>query len=157
MNSKTKKILGFVAITISALTLFAVIGAIFITTKTGKPDDLKPLLPILAITLGASLLILLTGIILLFSSRSSTVEISQKLANRNCPDCGKPMEHGYINGHWFQFRWTKDPNTVWATSGEPMSKMDVLHRPLLEAMRCTECQIGIFAYDKDSKTVKEKE
>ncbi len=65
-----------------------------------------------------------------------------------CPQCGGPLEHGYIAGHWFNLRWVKKEKTKTVFAGRPLrKKLDWWSAPTLEAARCGACKIGVFRYD----------
>ncbi len=70
------------------------------------------------------------------------------LKEQKCPSCGKPMDHGYIAGHWIRLRWVKEAKTKTIFTGEPLSrKVDFWNAPVVEAVRCEDCKTGIFIYD----------
>ncbi len=71
------------------------------------------------------------------------------LYNQRCPKCGEPMEHGYIAGHWFRLRWTKEPNTATIFAGKPLrKKINWWSAPVVEGVRCEKCKVGMFIYDR---------
>jgi len=65
-----------------------------------------------------------------------------------CPKCGKEMSHGYIAGHWIRLRWTEKEKTKTIFAGKPLrKKLHGWNAPILEAVRCEDCKIGVFRYD----------
>lgn len=73
---------------------------------------------------------------------------SDALREMSCPACGETMSHGYIAGHWFRLRWTEHEKTKTVFSGSPLRrKVDLWNSPVLEAVRCEHCRVGVFRYD----------
>lgn len=71
----------------------------------------------------------------------------QTLTDLCCPRCGRPMEHGYLAGHWFPIRWTTNPKSITIFEGKPLQRMNFWCAPSLEAARCPVCKLGVFTFE----------
>jgi len=72
----------------------------------------------------------------------------EQLQEFKCPKCGGPMQPGYVAGQWTRLRWCEKANTKTIFAGKPLKKeRDLWNAPTLQAVRCTDCKLGIFVYD----------
>ena len=72
----------------------------------------------------------------------------EQLQEFACPKCGGRMQPGYIAGHWTRLRWCEEAKTKTIFAGTPLrKKRDLWTAPTLEAVRCSNCQLGVFVYD----------
>ncbi len=58
-----------------------------------------------------------------------------------CPECGRPMEHGYLGAESFigGAKWTHKRSKLGA-SGPTLVKPDVLGNVYFEGFRCASCR-----------------
>ena len=75
----------------------------------------------------------------------STAELKQMA----CPNCGKPMDFGFIAGHWFKLRWVESNRAKTIFAGNKLRRKfdSIWCAPTVEAVRCQRCKIGVFRYD----------
>ncbi len=73
---------------------------------------------------------------------------SDELKAMTCPQCGGPLQAGYITGHWFMLRWNTTNKTKTVFAGEKLRpKSDsAWSAPSIEAVRCENCKLGLFRY-----------
>ncbi len=65
-----------------------------------------------------------------------------------CPVCGNEMLPGYITGKGSGLRWCIKEKTKTIFSGTKLrKKIDWWNAPNLEAVRCENCEIGVFRYN----------
>ena len=64
----------------------------------------------------------------------------------NCPDCGKPMEKGFLGSEsiFSEVRWFEEKNTF-GTGGEGLGSRGRL-MTYLEGYRCKECKTLIMQH-----------
>ena len=77
-----------------------------------------------------------------------------------CPECGTPLESGFVLVPSFGVSWTQDPDAKWVFG----SKMEKLHKDswgfrklskeTLPAKRCSNCKLVVFRYT--AEPIKEK-
>jgi hypothetical protein len=67
-----------------------------------------------------------------------------------CPFCGQPLELGYVSSRIGRIRWLPRPPGFTRFLGGPSLATNWFMPPLLEAARCAECGVGLFAYDTDT-------
>lgn len=77
-----------------------------------------------------------------------------------CPECGSPLESGYVLVPSFGICWTLDPDAKWVFG----SKMEKLHKDSwgfnklskdkLPAKRCSNCKLVVFRYTEEPKKEK---
>jgi hypothetical protein len=82
-------------------------------------------------------------------SDTTVAVTAEELEEMACPRCGRPMDHGYVAGHWFNLRWVETKRTKTMFSGEKLRQRfdSIFYAPNVEAARCGYCKLGVFRYD----------
>ena len=72
----------------------------------------------------------------------------KELEDIRCPKCGEELDKGFIAGYLMRLRWTIKANTYTVFAGKALKqKRNYLSAPIVSAMRCEKCKLGVFSYD----------